>query len=117
MTYNPTPEGPTTHSHTTPTMWGHLKQVSWGAIFAGVAVALVVQVLLTLLGVVENRVGLADLLELLFRCRIARILVRMILHGELAKCRLENLFVACPLDTEHFVVIDLYGHLSTNPRF
>ena len=51
MTYNPTPEGPTTHSHTTPTMWGHLKQVSWGAIFAGVAVALVVQVLLTLLGV------------------------------------------------------------------
>lgn len=36
----------------------HLKNISWGAIFAGVAVALVVQVLLTMLGV---GIGLATL--------------------------------------------------------
>ncbi|WP_435171531.1 hypothetical protein [Falsirhodobacter sp. 1013] len=51
MTYNPIPEGTAAHAGTPTTMWGHMKNVSWGAIFAGVAIALVVHVLLTMLGI------------------------------------------------------------------
>lgn len=49
MTYSPTPEASNTHTSTT--MWGNLRNVSWGAIFAGVALALVVHVLLSMLGI------------------------------------------------------------------
>lgn len=49
MTYNPNPEG--TVAYAERATLGQLKNVSWGAILAGVAVALVVHVLLTMLGV------------------------------------------------------------------
>lgn len=51
MTYNPTPEGAAPHGNTATTLWGNLRNVSWGAILAGVAVALVVHVLLSMLGI------------------------------------------------------------------
>src|SRR3977135_2466649 len=69
-----------------------------------------------LVAVLENLVGFVDFLEAHFAAGIARILVRMPFHRELAEGRLEFGFVRVPLDFKGFVVAALGGHQSNPPE-
>src|SRR5690606_130688 len=60
-----------------------------------------------LLGVLQDLVGEIDLLEAHLRLGIAGIAVRMELHGQLAECRLELLFIGAPRHAERFVKVRL----------
>src|SRR5581483_9236395 len=61
-----------------------------------------------LFGVGQNGVGLAAFFELLFRVRIVRIPVRMVLQRQLAVSALDLLIARASLDAEHLVVISFY---------
>ncbi len=61
-----------------------------------------------LLGVGQNGVGLAALLEALFRLRIIGVAVRMVLQRELAIGALDLLIGGGAADAQHFVVIAFY---------
>src|SRR5690348_15418113 len=63
-----------------------------------------------LVRVLEDLVGLVDFLETDFRTVVARILVGMPLHGQLAERGLELAFVGCALNFKRFVVAALGGH-------
>src|SRR5271168_82914 len=69
-----------------------------------------------LVAVLENLVGLVDFLETNFAGGIARILVRMPFHRQLAERRLELGIVRGPLDFESFVVAALGGHQFKSAR-
>src|SRR6202040_3109155 len=70
-----------------------------------------------LVAVFENLVGFVDFLETDFAGGIARILVRVPLHRQLAERRLEFGFVRVPLDFKGFVVAALGGgHPSNLPE-
>src|SRR3979490_3409377 len=69
-----------------------------------------------LVAVLENLVGFVDFLEADFAGGIARILVRMPFHRELAEGRLEFGLVRSPLDFKGFVVAALGGHPSNPPE-
>ena len=61
----------------------------------------------TLVAVLENVVGLVDFLETMLAVFVARIAVGMMLHRELAECRLEFNLGGSAGNTEDFVVIAL----------
>src|SRR5256885_7222609 len=69
-----------------------------------------------LIAVLEDLVGFVDFLELHFAGGIARILVRMPFHRELAEGRLELGLVRGPIDFQGFVVAALGGHTSDPPE-
>src|SRR6185437_6798757 len=69
-----------------------------------------------LVAVLENLVGLVDFLELDFACLVARIAIRMPLHRELAKCRLQLGLVRVAVDFKGFVIAALGGHPSDPPE-
>jgi hypothetical protein len=60
-----------------------------------------------LLIVLEDLVGLVDLLEPPLGLTIAGIAVRVVLHGQLAVSRLELLGRGVPADPKHLVVVSL----------
>src|SRR5207245_1856926 len=64
----------------------------------------------------EHLVGLGELLELLLGLLVPRVLVRMVLDGELAERALQLLRGAAPLDSEHFVVVTFVGVHRGGPR-
>ena len=66
-----------------------------------------------LLRVGEYLIRFAGLLELLFRFRIRRVAIGMILHGQAAIGGLELLIAAVAGDAEKFVVFD-FGHVSAS---
>ena len=68
-----------------------------------------------LVAVLEDLVGLVDFLETDFAGGIARILVRMPFHRELAKGRLESGFVRVAFDFKGLVITALGGHPSNPP--
>src|SRR6185437_13363347 len=69
-----------------------------------------------LVAVLENLVGLVDFLELDFACLVARIAIRMPLHRELAKCRLQLGLVRVAVDFKGFVIAALGRHPSDPPE-
>src|SRR4029077_3397978 len=69
-----------------------------------------------LVAILEDFVGLVDFLETHLAGGVARILVRMPFHRELAECRLEFGFVRVSLDFKGFVVAALGGHPSNPPE-
>src|ERR1700689_5605500 len=69
-----------------------------------------------LFAVFEDFVGFVDLLEAYFAGGIARILVRMPFHGELAEGGLEPGLVPGAFDFKGFVVATLGGHPSNPPE-
>jgi len=58
-----------------------------------------------LLGVREHRVCLAALFELLFRLRIVRVAVRMVLHRQLAIGALDLLVGGRAAHSQNFVIV------------
>ena len=71
-----------------------------------------------LVAVLQDLIGLVDFLELDFAGGIARILVRMPFHRELAEGRLQLGIVGGPFDFQGFVIAALGGHPSVpNSRF
>jgi hypothetical protein len=70
-----------------------------------------------LLAVLENLVGFVDFLEFHFAGGVARILVRMPFHRQLAEGRLELAVVRVPLNFQGFVIAALGGHQSNPPEF
>ena len=73
-------------------------------------------VALALLGVVEDVVRLGGLLELLLSGLVARVAVRVVLHGELAVCGLDFVRRGRLGDAEHLVVVALVSHFSSPAR-
>src|SRR5882672_10715852 len=69
-----------------------------------------------LVAVLEDFVGFVDFLETDFAGGVARILVRMPLHRELAERRLEFGLVRGPLDFKGFIIAALGGHPSNPPE-
>ena len=69
-----------------------------------------------LVAVLQDLVGFVDFLEADFAGGIARILVRMPFHRELAERRLELGLVRVPFDFQGFVVAALGGHQSNPPE-
>ena len=79
----------------------------------GMAVAVVGR---ALLGVLQNLVGLGDLLEHVLRLLVARILVRVVLHGLLAIGLLQLLRGGVAFDSQQFVIV-FFGHcVRSRPR-
>src|SRR3990170_4605534 len=70
----------------------------------------------TLVAVFQDLVGFVDFLETDFTGGIARILVRMPFHRELAERCLELGLVRSPVDFKGFVVAALGGHPSIPPE-
>src|SRR4051794_40635290 len=68
-----------------------------------------------LLAVLQDFIGFVDFLEADFAGGIARILVRMPFHRELAEGRLELGLVRVPIDFQSFVVAALGGRHPSNP--
>ena len=68
-----------------------------------------------LVAILEDLVGLVDLLEAELAAGIARIAVGMPLHRELAERGLELTVVHGPLDLQHFVVA-AFGHTRSHPH-
>src|SRR5882757_5428990 len=68
-----------------------------------------------LVAVFQDLVGFVDFLETDFAGGIARILVRMPFHRELAERRLEFGLVRVPLDFQRFVIAALGGRHPSNP--
>jgi hypothetical protein len=60
-----------------------------------------------LLVVLEDVVGLVDLLELLLRGLVARVAVRVMLHGELAERLLDVVAGGAPRNSKHVIKIAL----------
>jgi hypothetical protein len=73
------------------------------ALFEGGVAHAVIGCALVLVG--QDGIGLADFLELGLGLRIARILVRVILHRQLAIGALQRLFVCRTVDTECLVIV------------
>src|ERR1700733_13671692 len=69
-----------------------------------------------LIAVLEDLIGLVDFLEADFAAGIARILVRMPFHRELAEGCLETGIIRGPLDFKGLVVTALGGHPSNPPE-
>src|SRR5467141_3978129 len=69
-----------------------------------------------LVAVLEDFIGFVDFLEADFAGGIARILVRMPFHRELAEGRLELGLVRGPIDFKGFVIAALGGHPSNPPE-
>jgi hypothetical protein len=69
-----------------------------------------------LVAILQDFVGFVDFLEADFAVGIARILVRMPFHRELAEGRLELGLVRVPLDFKGFVVAALGRHPSDPPE-
>src|ERR1700716_4131459 len=69
-----------------------------------------------LVAVLENLVGFVDFLETDLARGIARVLVRMPFHRELAECGFEFGFVRVAVDFKGFVVAALGGHPSNPPE-
>src|ERR1700736_5799944 len=69
-----------------------------------------------LVAVFENFVGFVDFLEADFAGGIARILVGVPFHRELAERRLETGLIRVAVDLESFVVAALGGHPSNPPE-
>src|SRR5271168_5209930 len=59
----------------------------------------------SLLRVAQDRVSLSDFLEALFRIRIVRVAIGMVLHGELAISALQLHFAHGTAHSKHFVII------------
>ena len=70
-----------------------------------------------LVAVLQDFIGFVDFLELDFAGGIARILVRMPFHRELAERRLELGIVRGPFDFQGFVIAALGGHPSDPSEF
>ena len=83
---------------------GRVESAAWAAVAAnpGVSEAIVAR---ALLGVSQDRVGFAALLEVLFRFRIVGIAVGMILQRQLAIGALDLLIVRGARDAQYFVII------------
>ena len=58
-----------------------------------------------LLGIAQNSVSLCGLLELFFRFVVAGVAVGVILHGEPAISRLENLLIRSTINAKNFVKV------------
>src|SRR4030081_1052836 len=69
-----------------------------------------------LVAVFEDFVGFVDFLEADFAAGIARILVGVPFHRELAERRLETGLIRIPVDFKGFVVAALGGHPSNPPE-
>ncbi len=69
-----------------------------------------------LVAVLQDFIGFVDFLEADFAGGIARILVRMPFHRQLAERRLELGIVRAPLDFKGFVVAALGRHPSNPPE-
>src|SRR5262249_55342095 len=67
-------------------------------------------------GIGQNLIGLADLLEALLGLRIARVLVRVILERQLAVGLLQILVAAGPGNAQHLVVVALHRSITTHPH-
>ncbi|MHC2306624.1 hypothetical protein ACVIJ1_003094 [Bradyrhizobium elkanii] len=65
-----------------------------------------------LVAVLQDLIGFVDFLEPDFAVGVARILVRMPLHCELAESRFELGLVRVPLNLEGLVIAALGGHPS-----
>ncbi len=63
-----------------------------------------------LLAVGQHRIGLSDFLEFCFGLGVARIAVRVILHGELAIGAFQRLVVHALFDAQNFVIVAFGGH-------
>ncbi len=84
---------------------GSRRREAAGAVDAGVTVAVVGG---ALVGVGENLVGLAALLELLLGLGIVRVAVGVELHGELAIRGLDLAVGGGAFDTQDLVVVGLH---------
>src|SRR6516225_4194399 len=62
----------------------------------------------TLVRIYQNSVGFGDFLEFLFRVRIVRVAVGMVLHRQLAIGALDLELPALPFDAQNFVVVSLH---------
>src|SRR5262249_28977292 len=69
-----------------------------------------------LVAILEHLVGLVDLLELVLAVLVARIAVRVILHGELAEGGLEVAVTATALDPQDLVVVALRHGVAVCPH-
>ncbi len=69
-----------------------------------------------LLRVLQRLIGLVDFLERRLSLGIARVLVRVILHGELAKSALQLFLVGCLRDAENFVKVTFHTLLMILSR-
>jgi hypothetical protein len=65
-----------------------------------------------LVAVLQDVIGLVEFLEAVLAIFIARIAIRVVLHRELAECRLELALVGGPRNAEHFVIAALRHVLS-----
>ncbi len=63
-----------------------------------------------LLGILQDLIGLGGFPEFLRRRRIIRILIRMMLDGQLTVRPLDVTFGCAPVDTQHFIVIAFLTH-------
>ena len=80
-----------------------------------------------LLGIAENSVSLSGLLELFFCLGVAGVAVGVILHGELAISRLEDLLICSTIDAKnfvkvafrhrHFLLLDRHAHHGGPKKF
>ena len=66
-----------------------------------------------LLRVLQRLVGLADFLELLLGAGVVRVAVRMVLHRQLAKRRLQFLLVGALLQAQRLVVVGFHAAPSS----
>src|SRR5574337_431614 len=72
----------------------------------------------SLLGIVQDLIGFGRLLELLFRCLIAGVLVRVILMGQPTVGPLDLIGTGVPVHPKHFVVVALvHGSHMPDPGF
>src|SRR5476651_1171223 len=69
-----------------------------------------------LVAVFQNFVGFVDFLEADFAGRIARVLVRVPFHRQLAERCLEAGLIGGPFDLKGFVIAALGGHPSNPPE-
>ena len=82
----------------------HVVEAGPAAVYAGMAEAVVGGALLR---VAEHRVGFVDFLETARRLFAAVVAVGMVLHGELAKGRVQIWLAATAVDAKHLVIIAL----------
>ena len=87
---------------------GELRPGILATLAEGLVTKLVIALLLRFIR--QHAVGLGCLFELLFGSLVTRILVRVVLHGQLAVGALDRVRIRGALDTEHFVVVALVSH-------
>jgi hypothetical protein len=90
-----------------------LLSVAVRAVDAGVPVSIVGRAFLRIR---EDGVGLVQLLELGFGVGAAGVAVRVVLHGELTKARLQSRRIGCPLNAQDFVIVARHGDVPPSKQ-